>query len=267
MVAFELLTGRARSPATPRRPRRSRTSAPIPPASQLRPDLPREVDAALARGLAKAPGDRYQPPRTSSTPCAPRSTTRPGRREFNPPPRRCGSRRGATRLLPLLALASSGPASSAAALLAGGDDETTATPTAPQTIRETIVQTVTTPAPTTQPETTQPATTQPTTTQPTTTETPPPASASELNDEGFALMQAGDYESALPLEQAVQLSSGSGELVEAYASYNLAFTRLSLGSCDGVLDLLRALRGVSGKRGEIKRLQRQAEKSCGGGDD
>ena len=93
-----------------------------------------------------------------------------------------------------------------------------------------------------------------------------PASASELNDEGFALMQAGDYESALPLlEQAVQLSSGSGELVEAYASYNLAFTRLSLGSCDGVLDLLRRSEEVQGKRGEIKRLQRQAEKSCGGG--
>jgi hypothetical protein len=96
----------------------------------------------------------------------------------------------------------------------------------------------------------------------------PPANASELNDQGFALMQAGDYDSALPLlEEAVRLSSGSGELVEAYASYNLAFTRFSLGSCDGVLDLLRRSEEVQGKRGEIRRLQREAEKSCGKEDD
>ena len=60
VVAFELLTGTrpfARDSATAEA--LAHVSAPIPPASQLRPDLPREVDAALARGLAKAPGDRY----------------------------------------------------------------------------------------------------------------------------------------------------------------------------------------------------------------
>ena len=139
------------------------------------------------------------------------------------------------------------------------------------------MQTVTTPAPTTQPETTQPATTQPATTQPHDHSAHDHEDAAsrervELNDEGFALMQAGDATSPRchSSEQAVRRSSssGSGELVEAYyASYNLAFTRLSLGSCDGVLDLLRRSEEVQGKRGEIKRLQRQAEKSCGGGDD
>jgi hypothetical protein len=163
--------------------------------------------------------------------------------------------RRSSRLLPLLALVLLGAGILAATLLAGGDDETPTPPAAPQTIRETVVQTVTTTTPTTAPETT----------QVTTTEAPPPASASELNDQGFALMQAGDYESALPLlEQAVQLSSGSGELVEAYAAYNLAFTRFSLGSCDGVLELLQRSEEVQGKRGEIRRLRREAERSCGG---
>jgi serine/threonine-protein kinase len=273
VVAFELLTGTrpfARDSATAEA--LAHVSAPIPPASQLRPDLPREVDTALARGLAKAPEDRYAAAadlvdalRAALDEAAGPTRIQPAPLP-TPAPVRVAPRRS-SRLLPLLALVLLGAGILAATLLAGGGDETTAPPAEPQTIRETIVQTVTTPAPTTQPETTQPTTTQPTTTQPTTTEAPPPASASELNDQGFALMQAGDYESALPLlEQAVQLSSGSGELVEAYASYNLAFTRLSLGSCDGVLDLLRRSEEVQGMRGEIRRLQRQAEKSCGNGD-
>jgi serine/threonine protein kinase len=273
VVAFELLTGTrpfARESATAEA--LAHVSAPIPPASQLRPDLPREVDAALARGLAKAPEDRYAAAAdlVDALRTALDEAAGPTRIQAPPTPApapvRVASRRR-SRLLPLLALVLLGAGILAATLLAGSDDETTAPPTAPlpapQTIRETIVQTVTTPAPTTQPQTA------PTTTQATTTAEAPPASATELNDQGFALQQAGDYESALPLlEQAVQLSSGSGELVEAYASYNLAFTRFSLGACDGVLDLLRRSEEVQGKRGEIRRLQREAEKSCGDdGDD
>jgi len=133
----------------------------------------------------------------------------------------------------------------AAALLAGRDDE-------PQTLKETvtlegttIVETVTTaPEPTTAPQ-------------------PTAESASELNDRGFELLQAGDYQGALPLlEQAVAGLSGSGETAEAYASYNLAFTRLALGSCDGVLDLLDRSAEIQGDRKEIKRLRKEAERSC-----
>jgi transcription initiation factor IIE alpha subunit len=77
-------------------------------------------------------------------------------------------------------------------------------------------------------------------------------------------MQAGDYQSALPLlEQAVAASQGSGSLTEAYASYNLAFTRFQLGSCDGVLDLLARSEEVQGQRKEIDQLRKQAEKTCG----
>jgi hypothetical protein len=77
-------------------------------------------------------------------------------------------------------------------------------------------------------------------------------------------MNAGDYQGALPLlEQAVAGLTGSGDLAEAYASYNLAFTRLALGSCDGAIDLLNRSEQVQGKRKEISRLRKEAEKSCG----
>jgi hypothetical protein len=107
-----------------------------------------------------------------------------------------------------------------------------------------------------------PATTAPATTQ----EQPPPSSGSpsQLNDRGFELMRAGRYEEALPLlEQAVAGLNGSGELAEAYAAYNLAFTRFALGNCDGVVDLLNRSEQVQGKRKEISRLRKDAERRCG----
>jgi hypothetical protein len=98
---------------------------------------------------------------------------------------------------------------------------------------------------------------------------PPPAPSGDpaaLNDQGFQLMNEGDYEAALPLlEQAVEGSGGSGSLTEAYASYNLALTRYRLGSCDGVVDLLNRSEEVQGRRKEITRLRKDAERTCGGG--
>ena len=76
-------------------------------------------------------------------------------------------------------------------------------------------------------------------------------------------MRAGDFEAALPLlEQAVAGLAGSGETAEAYASYNLAFTRLALGRCDDVVALLDRSEEVQGERKEISKLRREARKSC-----
>jgi hypothetical protein len=267
VVAFELLTGQrpyGRDSTTAEA--LAHVSAPIPAASRLRPDLPPELDAALARGLAKEPEHRYGSAADLVEALRAALDEAAGTTRIEPAAAPAPSRRRGARLLPLVALLLLAAGILAATLLArDGDDpvrQTQAPP--PQTVRETVVQTVTTEAPATQPATT----TEATTTEAATTEPAPPpsAGAAELNDQGFALMQAGDYEAALPLlEQAVQRSSGSGELVEAYASYNLAFTRLSLGSCDGVLDLLQRSEDVQGKRGEIKRLRREAERSCGDG--
>jgi hypothetical protein len=151
------------------------------------------------------------------------------------------------------------------ALVRDEDPSTATTELRPQTVRETVTQqgtTVVETVVTTAPAEPDP---EPTTTATTaTTEAPPEepsASPSELNDEGFRLMQAGDYEAALPLlEQAV--AGQTGDLTEAYASYNLAFTRRSLGQCEGVLDLLARSEQLQGRRGEIQRLRRETERAC-----
>jgi hypothetical protein len=45
-------------------------------------------------------------------------------------------------------------------------------------------------------------------------------------------MQAGDYASALPLLRGAVLAlGGTGSLDEAYADYNLAYSRFALGRC------------------------------------
>jgi len=84
------------------------------------------------------------------------------------------------------------------------------------------------------------------------------ASGAALNDAGFRKMQAGDYAGALPLlERAVQRLQGTNSLTEAYADYNLASTRVHLGSCDGVLELLDRSESIQGQRDPIDQLREQ----------
>ena len=259
VVAFELLTGtRPFERESTTSEAMAHVSAPIPPASALNPELPAEVDDVLARGLAKQPEHRFQScadfvhalrdaldRAAGTTSVGAVAAVAPVR-----PPRR----RLPVVLAALGALLLAGVL--AAVLLARGDGE-------PETARETVKETVTLEGTTiVETVTTAPA---PTTAPTTATTAPEPAgeSPSQLNDRGFALMQAGDYAGALPLlEQAVAGLAGSGETAEAYASYNLAYTRLTLGSCDGVLDLLDRSEQVQGKRKEISRLRKEAERSC-----
>jgi eukaryotic-like serine/threonine-protein kinase len=271
VVAFELLTGKRpfeRESSTAEAI--AHVSAAIPPASHSNPKLPPELDDVLARGLAKEPEHRFGSAaelvgamREALDRAA--GTTRVGAIPPAVPPR---DRKRLPLLLMLLGAALLAGVL-AAALLARDDDGETVGTTAPQTVKETVtlpgttvVETVTT-APAPPPPTTTAAEQPPPTT--TAAEQPPAESPSELNDRGFELMQAGRYEEALPLlEQAVSGLSGSGELAEAYASYNLAFTRRALGQCDGVVELLDRSEQVQGKRKEITRLRKETERSCGG---
>ena len=255
VVAFELLTGsRPFERDSTAAEAAAHVNAPAPLAVSLNPDLPREVDGVFARALAKEPGARYES-------CA--ELVAALRAAFDSAAgstvvRRAPARSRRPLVLGLLAAAALALVGAALALsllddeqLAGGTTER------PQTVRETVtlegttvVETVTTAPP---PETA-------------TAEPPPPpeqptASPSELNDEGFRLMQAGDFEAALPLlEQAV--AAHTGDLTEAYASYNLAFTRRALGRCDGVLELLARSEELQGERREISRLRRETERAC-----
>ena len=217
-----------------------------------------EFVAALRAALADAAGSTSRlaavpPPPAPTAATAPMGRDRDGAAWA----RRSGARRTAWPLLTALLVAGA----IAGALLAyaltrddssgqGGPTVITRDRTVTQEGRVTTIErpvTVTTSPPATQPAS-------------------PPASGQSgtaLNDQGFAKMQAGDYAGALPLlEQAVEKLQGTGSLAEAYASYNLAFTRVALGSCDGVLDLLDRSESIQGERAEIDRLRKQAEKEC-----
>jgi tRNA A-37 threonylcarbamoyl transferase component Bud32 len=261
VVAFELLTGKRpfeRESSTAEA--MAHVSAPIPPASASNPILPAELDDVLARGLAKEPEHRFGSATDLVGALREALDRAAGTTQVAavPPPTPRRARRRVPLLLPLLGAALLAGIL-AAALLARDDGERTAE-TVPRTVKETVtlpgttvVQTVTT-APEPPPATT------------TTTAAEPPAqSPSELNDQGFELMRAGRYEEALPLlVQAVAGLAGTGELAEAYASYNLAFTRRSLGQCEGVVDLLDRSEEIQGKRKEISKLRKDAERSCEG---
>jgi predicted Ser/Thr protein kinase len=257
VVAFELLSGtRPFENESPTAEAAAHVHAPVPSISALAPDLPRELDGVFERALAKDPAARF-----------------PSCAEF------VGSLRaalaeaaGATRVLPIaeavvatsgrrrralwpLAIAGLIAASlvgiALAAVMTEDNESSRTTPPPPR------VTTVVTTAPGTTEQVT--VTTQPAAE----TTAPPEPSGAALNDQGFRLMQAEEYEAALPLlQQAVEKLSGSGELAEAYASYNLAFTRLQLGQCDGVIELLDRSEAVQGHRKEIDKARKQFEKSC-----
>jgi serine/threonine-protein kinase len=280
VVAFELLTGtRPFERDSTTAEAAAHASAPVPTATSVNPELPQELDVVLARGLAKLPEHRYDSCselvadlRAAFDDAA--GHTAVHRTAVAPVPTRRRAAPVGLAIAGALLLALVGAALAFAFL---GDDEREAGPTTqapttqapttvPETVRETVtlpgttvVETVVTTAPPPEEEEEDPPAT--------TAETPPPPddtrSPAELNDEGFALMQAGDYNAALPLlEQSVAGLAGTGDIVEAYASYNLAFTRRALGRCDGILELLDRSEQVQGPRNEIRRLRNEAERSC-----
>ena len=257
VVAFELLTGRRPFAAdTPVTEAFAHINASVPSAHDVAPTLPPAVDGVLSRALAKEPSER---PRTASELV---EDLRDALREDEPETRvlagavpvasstreRGGNGPGwPIALLGAAAILLAG-AGTAAVLTRSEDSPEQRTVTRVRTLVTTVSDTASTI----------------TVTQPTVQEEEP-ADGAALNDEGFARMQAEDYGGALPLlEQAVEALSGSGELAEAYASYNLAFTRFALGSCDGVLELLDRSEEVQGKRREIDELRRDAERRCDG---
>lgn len=272
VVAFELLSGtRPYSSESPTAEAAAHVNAPIPSVSD-RSGLPQELDGVFEHALAKDPAQRFHtdgefvaalraafadaagrtrelaavpPPRTAGTSPLP------------PPP---GRQSGAWPLLVGL-LALGAVAGALLAYFLTRDDSGGGTA---QTTVVTRVQTVTTQGQIRTVEKPVTVTTAPAAT--TTAATPPPASGQSgtaLNDAGFRKMQAGDYAGALPLlERAVQKLAGTGSLAEAYASYNLAYTRLQLGNCDGVLELLDRSEAIQGQRSEIDRLRAQAQENC-----
>ena len=270
VVAFELLSGARpfeRESATAEAA--AHVNAPVPSISALRPDLPRELDAVFARALAKDPAARHRSAAELVAALRAALAAAAGTTQVYEPVRR----RWPLALLATIVLAGAGIGLALA--LAARDDEPEAArdTTAPgvrtvvqtqpgTTVEVTVTEEPPPPQPPPPPAEPPPPPAEP---PPPPAEPPPPPAGGEsgaaLNDQGFRLMQAGDYEAALPLlERAVESLSGSGELAEAYALYNLAATRAALGSCDGVEDLLARSEAIQGHRGEFDELR----ETCGG---
>ena len=101
-----------------------------------------------------------------------------------------------------------------------------------------------------------------------TTAAEPDVDGAALNRDGFARMQAGAFAGALPLLRGAVLAlNGSNTLDEAYASYNLAFSRFAVGRCGGVVGLLDRSERIQGRRSEIDELRRQWAARCAPGED
>ena len=274
IVAWELLTGsRPFESENTTAEAAAHVNAPIPSVSAAG-DLPRELDPVFERALAKEAAQRYGTAgefvaalrsafsdaagATSEFAAAappPPVATRPLRRvevgEPAPYQPRPSQSRGAWPLLAALLLAGAVGGALLAYVLTRGD--------APSPTVVTRTQRVTTQGRIT----TVPVTVTTTPSSPSTAAAPAEPSGAALNTAGFKKMQAGDYEGALPLlERAVQKLQGTRSFDEAYADYNLAFTRFQLGNCDGVLDLLDRSESIQGQRAEIDRLRQQAEENC-----
>jgi eukaryotic-like serine/threonine-protein kinase len=269
VVAFELLTGtRPFAGDTPTSEAAAHINAPVPSVS-ARGGLPRSLDAVFERALAKDPAARYNT--CADFVAALRRALAGETRGFavadetaytRPMLRQTPRRSGAWPLLAALLAAGAVAGALLAYFLTRGGDEQTAAP--PQTQVVTRVQTVTTQGrvrTVERPVTVTAATPTPPASSPSQSPSPSSgASGSTLNNAGYAKMRAGDYAGALPLlEQAVQKLSGTNSLTEAYAKYNLAYTRYHLGNCTGVLDLLNSSEAIQGHRSDIDRLRAQAQ--------
>jgi serine/threonine-protein kinase len=266
VVAWELLTGRRPFQSeTPTAEALAHANAPVPSVHGANWAVPKSFDAVFRRALAKDPSTRYA--HASEFVAELRSAlhddagatqvTDPGWPEPAPRPPTAATRVAAQSSprrwwIPALVAAALIAGGVLAAVLASGGSKPSAGP-------RTIVRTVTGPSRTVRQTVTQPATTAPATTA----SAPSSASGAQLNLAGYRKMQARDYAGALPLlEQAVQKLSGTGSLDEAYADYNLAFTRYALGECTDVLALLDRAQAIEGKRAPIDNLRHSARKSC-----
>ena len=284
VVGFELLAGErpfASSSTTVEAARH--VNDPVPPIHLVQPELPAALDRVFQRALAKDPARRY--PTAADfvaelrgalhedagatgrilpvpVPTAITAVGRPSTAATLPPRDRSGARRTRRGLVPLLllllVLLAAGIAAAVAATRSSGPQRKASRPRSVTILRtvtqpgRTIEQTVTAPTP---PPATAPATTP---------AAPTGSTGTELNSEGYAKMQAGDYTGALPLlDRAVQRLTGTGSLAEAYADYNLAYTRYRLGQCTDVLALLDHSEQIQGPRTEITALRRDAQTACG----
>jgi serine/threonine protein kinase len=242
VVAFELLSGeRPFANESTTAEAVAHANAPVPSIA----DQPPAVDAVFQRALAKDPAARY--PTAAGFVSALREALAgtPTRVAPVAGPRGPDARRLAVVAAFLLIAAGAGAV--IAALVTRSHDQAS-----PQIVTRNVTQkqTVTAPAPPPPPP-------------------PPPASVGggsgghALNDNGYRLIQQGNYAGAVPLlQQAVQKLAGSGpsDPYEGYANYNLGYALYRGGRCAEAVPYFRRAMKLEPDRSEPPAYLRRAQR-------
>ena len=266
VVAFELLTGRRPFEGdTAATEAFAHVTAPVPSAERIEPGLPDGVDDVLVRALAKDPADRPDscaalvaeledaferasaPTRVAAAPAAVAPRVAQSTRPLPPAagrPRRSGPRYRRLALVAVGLLVAGLVLAGFSAHFENGMRRVAAL--ARRRRRPSRARRA--------PRRPSPAR------RPTTTTEPPPADE-RLQRPGRAERPGirphagrGIRTCASAPRPAVAALGGTGSITEAYASYNLAFTRFALGRCDGVLALLDRSEAVRASGGRSTRF-------------
>ena len=263
VVAFELIAGRrpfegdsVAAEAV------AHVTAALPSVCDVNPDAPCELDPVFAKALAKDPAARYGTAAEFVASLHAELDRAAGSTDAWPTPAllagparssvRSRPRRAALPALLAVVLAAAGVALGFA--LTRGDHP------APRPVRiTTALRTVTGPA-----ETVISTVVATAAAPPVTSPSPPsPAVGGDPyaeNNRAWALMQQGDYATALPLLQnAVQQLSGRHDLGTAYANYNLGYTLIRLGRCSDAVPYLRTAKSIEPSRHEVQDALEQAK--------
>jgi serine/threonine protein kinase len=278
-VAFEALSGqKPRTGKTPLEVANQVVNGPPPDLARSWSGAPPGAVAALARGLSREPEDR-QPTagalaeelaRGLRAPATQRTAAMPVTRSRRPEPTDRRNWIPAAAIVALLAIA----AVLGTGLLAGGDDSD---PTRDKASRQAAPnrdsaspkvdrnarterngnagsRAVAPPAAPDEPAAEEPAASEPTTDDPV-----------ALNEQGFGLMQAGDYDGAIPLlERAVAAyPEGSQELTYAYALYNLGRSLRLAGRPDEAIPILERRLEIPNQTDTVQRELDAARAAAG----
>jgi eukaryotic-like serine/threonine-protein kinase len=287
-VCFEALAGRkARTGRTPVEIAHSVATTPPPDVRDHAPDLPAAAAAALARGMAREPGDRQRSAgelaselgdalersETRTIPVATTPTTTVSDRR--PPARRAPSFAGplAAGLLALVAVAVV-----AAVLLSGGgdgDDRQADRPAQGGSAQRDQGQSNGAERDEAQSEQEQPerAPAEPPPAKPAPAKPAPahgpvdPAQGAALNEQGYALMQQGDYAGAVPVLRKAVASwpEDSTDLNYAYALYNLGAALNRSGNAAEAIPYLEKRLNWPNQRGVVKKELKDAQRNAGQG--
>ena len=244
-VAFEALSGRpANRGATPVEIAHRMATEPPPDLRDAWPGAPAGAAEALKRGMAREPADRpssagelvaalehgLAEQRTAPTLLTPRSEAR----------RRAPSWLPAAAVVMALLLVGG----IALAALGGGDGDG-ADQRSPS-----------------KPAAQKPAAKNP---APSKSAPKPAAGAASLNDQGFALMNRGRYDEAIPLLQRAVDSYGDGsrDLTYAYALYNLGRSLRLAGRADEAIPVLERRLRIPNQTGTVRKELEAARKAAG----